>query len=120
MKKARYYRSALINEPDFVLPDLNIYFSAVIYDVSDDFSFNTDFKVKSTSPYRVSYVSQKDINSPLVVITVIDKPIEWANREIYIENYLDVHILYHIPEKNLLFELTSSEEGSILLLRAYI
>jgi superfamily II DNA or RNA helicase len=111
MKKARYYRSALINEPDFVLPDLNIYFSAVIYDVSDDFSFNTDFKVKSTSPYRVSYVSQKDINSPLVVITVIDKPIEWANREIYIENYLDVHILYHIPEKNLLFELTSSEEA---------
>jgi len=67
--------------------------------------------VKSASPYRVSYVSQKDINSPLVVITVIDKPIEWANREIYIENYLDVHILYHIPEKNLLFELTSSEEA---------
>jgi superfamily II DNA or RNA helicase len=111
MKRARYYRSALIDEPDFILPDLNIYFSAVIYDVSDNFSLNKDFKVKSTSPYRVSYVSQKDINSPIVVITVVDKPIEWANREIYIENYLDVHIIYHIPGKNLLFELTSSEEA---------
>lgn len=111
MKRARYYHSALIDDPDFILPDLNIYFSAIIYDVDDDFSFNTDFRVKNTSSYRVSYISQVNTNSPLVVLTVIDKPIEWANREIYIENYLDIHILYHIPEKKLLFELTSSEDA---------
>lgn len=111
MKRARYYRSALIDDNDFILPDLNIYFSAIIYDVSDGFTFNSEFKVKNTSPYRVSYISQKDIRSPLIVLTVIDKPIEWANREIYIEDYLDVHILYHVPEKNLLFEFTSSDEA---------
>ena len=111
MRKARYYRSALIDEPDFVLPDLNIYFSAIIYDVDDDFTFNTEFSVKNTSPYRISYISQRGINNPLVILTEIDKPIEWANREIYIGNYLDIHVLYHLSDKNLLFELTSSEEA---------
>lgn len=111
MRKARYYRSAIIDEQDFILPDLNIYFSAIVYDVSDNFIFNTEFCVKDSSPYRISYVSQKGINHPLVVITTVDKPIEWANREIYIENYLDIHILYHIPDKKLLFEFTSSEEA---------
>jgi len=111
MRKARYYRSALIDEPDFVLPDLNIYLSAIIYDVDDDFTFNTDFSVKNISPYRISYISQRGINSPLVILTAIDKPIEWADGEIYIGNYLDIHILYHISDKNLLFELTSREEA---------
>lgn len=111
MRKARYYRSAIIEEHDFVLPDLNVYFSAIIYDVNDDFTFNTEFNVKNTSPYRIAYVSQQGINNPLVIITEIDKPIEWANKGIYIGNYLDIHILYHIPDKNLLFELTSSEEA---------
>ncbi|MDP3304498.1 MAG: DEAD/DEAH box helicase family protein [Erysipelotrichaceae bacterium] len=111
MRKARYYRSALIDDPDFVLPDLNIYFSAIIYDVKDEFTFNTEFNVKSTSPFRISYISQQDTGNPLVIITEMDKPIEWANREIYIGNYLDIHIFYHVPDKNLLFELTSSEEA---------
>lgn len=111
MRKARYYRSALIGDSDFVLPDLNIYFSSIIYDVEDNFHFDTNFTVKNASPYRISYISQQGINTPLVIITEIDKPIEWANGDICIDNYLDIHVLYHIPEKNLLFELTSSKEA---------
>lgn len=110
-RKARFYRTAIIDEEDFILPDLNIYFSAIVYDVSDNFTFNTEFSVKDSSPYRVLYVSQESINHPLVVVTTVDKPIEWANREISIENYLDIHILYHIPDKRLLFEFTTSEEA---------
>ena len=111
MKKARYYRSALVDAPDFVLPDLNIYFSTIICDVSDNFTFNEEVRVKDSSPFKISYISQKGVDYPLVIITSLDKPIEWANREICIENYLDIHILYHIHDKNLLFELTSSEEA---------
>ena len=120
MRKARYYRSALIDDPDFVLPDLNIYFSAKIYDVEVNFTFNTEFNVKSTSPYRVSYISQQNTNNPLVIITEMDKPIEWANREIHIWNYLDIHILYHLPEKNLLFELTSTKKLWMNSLKTYM
>ena len=96
-RKARFYRTAIIDEEDFILPDLNIYFSAIVYDVSDNFTFNTEFSVKDSSPYRVLYVSQESINHPLVVVTTVDKPIEWANREISIENYLDIHILLSYP-----------------------
>lgn len=109
--KARYYRSKLIDDPDFVLPDLNIYFSTLIYDVKDDFMFNNEIKVKNTSNYKISYISQRDLSKPLVVITEFDKPIEWASKSLFLNNYLDIHIFYHIPSKNLLFELTSSEEA---------
>jgi superfamily II DNA or RNA helicase len=54
MRKARYYRTALIDDPNFVLPDLNIYFSAIIYDVENDFTFNTDLPPHRCTKARVS------------------------------------------------------------------
>jgi len=111
LKRATYNRTALIDAEDFVLPDLNLYFSTIVYDVPKDFSLNQDFRVNNSSPYRIISTSQESINHPLVIITAVDKPIEWANKEICIENYLDIHVFYHIQEKRLLFEFTTSEEA---------
>ncbi|PQJ31110.1 hypothetical protein BST92_03845 [Nonlabens arenilitoris] len=36
---------------------------------------------------------------------------DWANGEIHIEDFLDVHLLYHHSDSNLLFELTTSEKA---------
>lgn len=105
---ARHYRSSQASEIDFQLPEINVFFSAIIYEVNSHFSFKQDF-IDTTDSDTILHVEQENADSPLVVITSISKPIDWANREVFIEDFLDIHIFYHSPSSNLLFELTTSD-----------
>lgn len=109
MRRARHYRSQEITNGDFTLPELNLFFSSLVYEAGNDFSFNPDFETREHSLVDILYTEQKDEDSPLLIITSYNKPIEWASREINIENQIDIHIFYHVRGSNLLFQLTSSE-----------
>ncbi len=107
MMRARFYRSNHAIDTDFQMPELNVFFSARVYETADDFQL-TDYNL-NIKYINIIHTEKYDITSPLVVVTSYDKPIEWAGRKIYIEDLLDVHIFYHIRGKKLLFELTTSE-----------
>jgi superfamily II DNA or RNA helicase len=109
MAKARHYRSSLARENDFQMPELNVFFSALVYETSNDFNYENDFDIDTSSPFEILRVEQKSPDSPLIIVTAYDKPLEWTSRTIYVEDLLDVHIFYHIAESNLLYELTTSE-----------
>jgi len=109
MAKARHYRSSHARENDFQMPELNVFFSALVYETFDDFNYENDFNMDSGSPFEILHVEQKSPDSPLIIVTAHDKPLEWTSRTIYAEDLLDVHIFYHITESNLLYELTTSE-----------
>lgn len=109
MARARHYRSSLARENDFQMPELNVFFSALVYETSNDFNYENDFDIDASSPFEILHVEQKNPDSPLIIVTAFDKPLEWASRTIYIEDLLDVHIFYHVAESNLLYELTTSE-----------
>lgn len=108
MQLARHYRSSKAKEEDFQMPELNVYFSALVYSTPNNFSFQNQITSKYNN-FDIIHYEQLSNESPLTVVTAYNKPIEWASREIYIEDLLDVHILYHASEHNLLFELTTSE-----------
>lgn len=108
MQLARHYRSSQAKEEDFQMPDLNVYFSALVYSTPINFTFQDQISSNS-SDLEIIHYEQADDESPLIIVTSRNKPIDWASREIYIEDLLDVHILYHSSEHNLLFELTTSE-----------
>jgi superfamily II DNA or RNA helicase len=109
MRRARHYRSSQAKEGDFQMPELNVFFSALIYETDDDFTFNKDEELIAKSPFEILHIEQLSEEAPLVVITCWDKPIEWSCGSIYLEDLLDVHIYYYSSDSNLLFELTSSE-----------
>ncbi|MPQ47831.1 DEAD/DEAH box helicase [Marinifilum sp. N1E240] len=111
MARARHYKSSQAKEEDFQMPELNVFFSALVYETPDDFSFENEEEISSKSPFEILRIEQQDDDSPLIIITAHDKPLEWANGEIHIEDLLDVHIYYHHSANNLLFELTTSEEA---------
>ena len=119
MQLARHYRSSQAKEEDFQMPELNVYFSALVYSTPANFSFQDQIS-SSSSNFEIIHYEQANDESPLIIVTAHNKPIDWASREIYIEDLLDVHILYHASEHNLLFELTTSElaldsfKGSII------
>ncbi|HUH18572.1 DEAD/DEAH box helicase [Albibacterium sp.] len=108
MQLARHYRSSQAKEEDFQMPELNVYFSALIYSTPANFQFQDQISSNS-SKFEIIHYEQADDESPLIIVTAHNKPIDWASREIYIEDLLDVHVLYHSSEHNLLFELTTSE-----------
>jgi superfamily II DNA or RNA helicase len=108
MQLARHYRSSQAKEEDFQMPELNVYFSALVYSTPDQFTFQNQILSKSNS-FEIIHYEQENNEAPLIVVTAYNKPIDWASREIYIEDLLDVHILYHASDHNLLFELTTSE-----------
>ncbi len=108
MQLARHYRSSQAKEEDFQMPELNVYFSALVYSTPANFNFQ-DHISSSSSNFEIIHYEQVNDESPLIIVTAHNKPIDWASREIYIEDLLDVHILYHASEHNLLFELTTSE-----------
>ena len=108
MQLARHYRSSQAKEEDFQMPELNVYFSALVYSTPENFSFQDQISTNSSS-FEIIHFEQENNEAPLVVVTAYNKPIDWASRQIYIEDLLDVHILYHASEHNLLFELTTSE-----------
>jgi len=109
MAKARHYRSSLARENDFQMPELNVFFSALVYETSNDFNYKNNFDIDVSPPFEILHVEQKSLDSPLIIVTAHDKPLEWTSRTIYAEDLLDVHIFYHIAESNLLYELTTSE-----------
>lgn len=108
MQLARHYRSSQAKEEDFQMPELNVYFSAIVYSTPTNFTFQDQISSNSSN-FEIVHYEQADDESPLIVVTAHNKPLDWASREIYIEDLLDVHILYHASEHNLLFELTTSE-----------
>ncbi|HDZ14447.1 hypothetical protein LCGC14_1421870 [marine sediment metagenome] len=108
MLKARHYRSSQALEEDFQMPELNIYFSALVYNTNDDFSFQDEITTNNSN-FEILHYEQDDDDSPLVIVTSQNKPLEWTSREIFIEDLLDVHVFYHASDHNLLFELTTSE-----------
>ncbi len=108
MLLARHFRSSRAEEEDFQMPELNVYFSALIYEVPANFNFGGEVTSKD-SKFEIVHLEQQSENAPLIVITSYNKPLEWASREIFIEEFLDVHIYYHNQENNLLFELSTSE-----------
>jgi superfamily II DNA or RNA helicase len=105
---ARHYRSSQANENDFLLPEINVFFSALIYEVPNAFEFKQDF-INTTDSNVLLHVEQESTDSPLVIITTISKPLDWAKRSIYIDDYLDIHVFYHSSSTNLLFELSTSD-----------
>ena len=109
MAKARHYRTSLARENDFQMPELNVFFSALVYETSNDFNYKNNFDIDVSPPFEILHVEQKSPDSPLIIVTAYDKPLEWTSRTIYAEDLLDVHIFYHIAESNLLYELTTSE-----------
>lgn len=111
MARARHYKSSQAKEEDFQMPELNVFFSALVYETPDNFTFENEEEISSKSPFEILRIEQQDEDSPLIIITAHDKPLEWANGEIHIEDLLDVHIYYHHSPNNLLFELTTSEEA---------
>lgn len=108
MRLARHYRSSQAIEEDFQMPELNVYFSAIVYSTPALFSFQNEILSK-TNNFEIIHYEQVSDDSPLIVITSYNKPLDWASREIYIKDLLDVHILYYAADHNLLFELTTSE-----------
>jgi len=108
MQLARHYRSSQATEEDFQMPELNVYFSALVYATPENFTFQNQISSDSDN-FEIIHYEQENNEAPLVVITAYNKPIDWASREIYVEDLLDVHILYHESDHNLLFELTTSE-----------
>lgn len=109
MKKARHYRSIYATENDFQMPELNIFFSASVFETSYEFKFNEDFDKNDSYPFEIVHIEQKNEDSPIIIVTSYDKPLEWASRSIYLEGMLDVHIIYHMSEYSLLFVQTTSE-----------
>jgi superfamily II DNA or RNA helicase len=108
---ARYYRSAKATIDDFEMPELNVFFSALVYETNPAFTYKQDFLNHTDSHPGILHVEQQSDNDPLIVITVYDKPIEWTGRNLFIEDQVDLHILYHKRDSNLLFELTTSENS---------
>ncbi len=108
MLKARHYRSSQALEEDFQMPELNIYFSALVYSTNEEFSFQDEITTKNSN-FEILHYEQEENDSPLVIVTSQNKPLEWTSREIFIEDLLDVHVFYHVSDHNLLFELTTSE-----------
>lgn len=108
MQKARHYRSSYAIDEDFQMPELNIYFSAVVYNTPEGFNFQENISTKNNK-FEIIHVEQLTDSSPLIVVSSQNKPLEWASREIYIEDLLDIHVFYYVSEHNLLFELTTSE-----------
>lgn len=108
MQLAKHYHSSQAKEEDFQIPELNVYFSAVIHNTLEDFSFQNEITTNNSN-FEIIHYQQYSEYSPLIVITRQKKPLDWASRELYIEDYLDVHILYYSQGHNLLFELTTSE-----------
>lgn len=111
MTRAKHYKSSQAKEDDFQMPELNVYFSALVYETPHNFTFEIEEEINSKSPFEILRIEQQDEDSPLIIITSYDKPLEWANREIHIEDLLDIHIYYHHSQNNLLFELTTSDEA---------
>ena len=108
IKKARYYKSTYSVINNFSMPEINVFFSSIIYKVPTGFEFANE-GIEPAPPYSIIHIEQDSDDDPLVVITSYDKPIEWAKRQLYIEDNYDIHIFYHIKDKRLLFELTTSE-----------
>ncbi|RXQ87406.1 DEAD/DEAH box helicase [Ancylomarina salipaludis] len=111
MSRARHYKSSQAKEEDFQMPELNVFFSALVYETPNDFAFENAEEISSKSPFEILRIEQQKEDSPLIIVTSHDKPLEWANREIHVEDLLDVHLLYYHSESNLLFELTTSEKA---------
>jgi len=110
MRRARHFRtSSRAIEEDFQMPEINVFFSALIYETFADFRFEENFDTVNNSRIEILHLEQDGDDSPLIIITKYDKPLEWASRDIYIEDLLDIHIYYHHQESHLLFELTTSE-----------
>jgi superfamily II DNA or RNA helicase len=108
---ARFYRSTKANIDDFEMPELNVFFSALIYETDPGFTYRKDFLKRIDNHPGILHVEQQSDNDPMIVITVYDKPIEWTGRNLFIEDLVDLHILYHKRDSNLLFELTTSEKS---------
>lgn len=108
MRRARHYRSSHASETDFQMPELNVFFSALIYETPTGFAFEQEFDTNNAQ-FKILHIEQDNEDAPLVIVTSYDKPIEWSKRGIYLEDMLDVHIFYYNTESNLLFELTTSE-----------
>lgn len=111
MQRARHYKSSQAKELDFQMPELNVFFSALVYETTDDFEFENVDEINAKAPFEILRIEQQNDDSPLVIVTAYHKPLDWANGEIYIEDFLDVHLLYHHSDSNLLFELTTSEKA---------
>ncbi len=111
MRKARFFQSSSIDKYEFLMPEINIYFSALIYETPENFVFEENFDTEPSSGIKILHVEQQDIDSPLIIITSQDKPLEWANRSIFIKDVLDIHVYYFNLERKLLFELTTSENA---------
>lgn len=111
LQRARHYKSGQAKENDFQMPELNVFFSAIIYETTDDFKFEDVEEINAKVPFEVLRIEQENEESLLVIVTACDKPLEWASGEIHVEDLLDVHLLYYHSESRLLFELTTSEKA---------
>ena len=111
MQRARHYKSSQAKEVDFQMPELNVFFSALVYETTDSFEFENIEAINAKEPFEILRIEQQNDDSPLIIVTAYHKPLDWANGEIHIEDFLDVHLLYHHSDSNLLFELTTSEQA---------
>lgn len=111
MRRARHYKSSQAKEADFQMPELNVFFSALVYETDNNFEFKNIGEINAKEPFEILKIEQQNDDSPLIIVTAYHKPLDWASGEIHIEDFLDVHLLYHHSDSNLLFELTTSEQA---------
>jgi hypothetical protein len=109
MRIARYYRSSMASISDFQMPELNVFFSALVYESVGEFCYNESFQISRDTRFEIVHIEQENENAPLIVVTRYDKPLDWASRTLYVEDVLDVHILYYVRTSGLFFELTTNE-----------
>jgi len=60
MQLARYYRSSQAKEEDFQMPELNVYFSALVYSTPDQFTFQNQILSKYANFEIIHYEQENN------------------------------------------------------------
>ncbi|WP_294349415.1 DEAD/DEAH box helicase family protein [uncultured Sphingobacterium sp.] len=111
LKTARHYSSAQWRQNDFEFPELNVFFSVLVYQAPSGFQFASGFETQINGEVEIVHTQQENPDSALAIITGSLKPLDWSSRILFTEDVLDVHLFYHNPTYQLVFELTTSEKA---------
>ncbi|MGA9652235.1 DEAD/DEAH box helicase [Pedobacter sp.] len=111
LKSARHYSSAQWRQQDFEFPELNVFFSVLVYQTPPGFQFATGFESQLNGEVEIVQVQQENPDAAIAIITASQKPLDWSSRILFSEDVLDVHLFYYHPSYQLLFELTTSEKA---------
>ena len=69
MKKVRHYSSSYARESDFQMPEINVFFSSLIYETENDFHYEENLITNSSFQFEILHIEQKDSESTLIIMT---------------------------------------------------